>query len=415
LKKRRILLINNYIPPHYLGGAEVVVYNSCRGLGDLGYDASLLMINARMRTSTDEHRQHDGIRVHEVTFQPYGLPKSVFEAFDPRVYRATVAEIDRLKPDLVHVHNLSGASLAPLIACRRMRVPVVLTLHDLWLLCPNNMLYREDGTLCDPARDNGHCHRCFRRYDFWAALPRRRALFAWLARDVNLFIAPSRKLIDLHVSAGYDAARFRHVPNGIRPAGQPVSDSRVLAVMHDCGRFRTLLYAGAISEIKGVPTLIAALPQLTRYVRHLRLIVAGVGDGKLLAQLRRYGLAVQLMGQVPFQQMRGLYAAADLLVVPSVWYENGPMTIAESLMAGTPVVGSAIGGIPEFIDDGQTGYLFPPGDATALTASVIGHMSRSSGERRAMRRRCAESARTALSLELYLDRLEQVYDEVLAG
>ena len=63
MKKRRILLINNYFPPHYLGGAEVVVHNTCHGLAERGHDASVLMVNARMRESADVHRELDGVHV----------------------------------------------------------------------------------------------------------------------------------------------------------------------------------------------------------------------------------------------------------------------------------------------------------------------------------------------------------------
>jgi glycosyltransferase involved in cell wall biosynthesis len=111
--------------------------------------------------------------------------------------------------------------------------------------------------------------------------------------------------------------------------------------------------------------------------------------------------------------MRALFATADLVLLPSVWYENASQTLAESLTAGTPVAGADIGGIPEFIEHGTTGYLFPPGDATALADCVIGHLSRTAAERRAMRRRCAELAQRALSIDLHLDMIEQVYGEVL--
>lgn len=367
-----------------------------------------------MRERAVVHREFDQVPIHEETFQPHWPRHPIFEVLDPRAYRATVAELRRLKPDLVHINNTSGASLAPFVACWRLGVPVVLTLHDLWLLCPNNMLYREDGSMCDPAGETSHCRHCFRRYDFWAAVPWRRALFARLVSNVRVLISGSRKLIDLHVAAGYDRARFRHIPNGIRPSGLPVTDDRVLASMRGRGRFHTLLYAGAIAEIKGVQTLTAALPQLIRDVEHLRVLVAGAGEERLAADLRRYTPVVQLLGRVPFQQMRGLFATADLLVLPTVCYENASLSQAESLTSGTPVLGAAIGGIPEFIEERRTGYLFPPGDAAALAARVVEHLSRPAWERREMRRCCVEYARTALSIDLNLDRIEQVYAEVLA-
>jgi glycosyltransferase involved in cell wall biosynthesis len=279
------------------------------------------------------------------------------------------------------------------------------------------MLYRGDGELCDPAEDPGDCRRCFRRYDFWARIPRRRQVLARLVQNVHTFVSPSRKLVDLHVAAGYDRRRFRVVPYGADPARSRASSDPLLQEYHqERGLFHTLLFAGAVVETKGIQTLIEALPLLMRYVDRFRLLVAGWGDPQILSALRRFDpIVVNVLGRVPFEEMRSLYGIADLTVVPSVWYDNSPMVIYESLLAGTPVLGSEIGGIPELIRPGQTGYLFPAGDARALTERVIQHFALSAPERRAMRRRCARHVRSELSMDRHLDRLQEVYDEVLGS
>lgn len=411
----RILLVTNYFPPHYAGGAEVVVYSECHGLREQGVDASVLMINARMQEQQDRHREHRGVPIHEITYHPYRLRSGLLQAFDPRIFRAMLAELRRVQPDLVHVHNLSGATLAPLLACRRLGLPVVLTLHDHWLLCPNNMLYRRDGSLCDVSTSSRTCNQCFRRYDFWANIPGRRRLFARLAESVRLFVSPSQKLVDLHVAAGYERSRFRVVPNGIKPAlFQPPADPAVRAIAREVGLRRSLLFAGAIAENKGIQTLVEAAPLLARYVPGVRLVVAGSGDPSLVEALRGADPGViELVGHVPFQEMRALYATADLTIVPSLWYENSPMCIYESLLAGTPVLGSDVGGIPELIEPGKTGYTFSRGDPIALTERVIQHFARSARERRSMRRQCVEHSRSHMTLERHLERMQQVYREVL--
>ena len=411
----RILVVTNYFPPQYLGGAELSALNSCRGLLQRGHEVSVLVVNNRTAEPVDVQYSVQNIPVHKVSYRSFLANHSLVQTFGSRVYRTVVAEIRRMRPDLVHVHNVSGATLAPFVACRRLGVPVVLTLHDHWLLCPNNMLYRGDGSLCDPVQGSGYCKQCYRRYDYWARVPRRRQVLARLVRNVRIFISPSRKLVDLHVAAGYDRQRFRVVPYGVDPAlSRSLSSAVLQEYMSQRGRFRTLLFAGAIVETKGVRTLVEALPRLIKYVDRLRLLVAGWGNPRLLGDLERFNpTVVSLLGRVPFEEMRALYAAADLTVVPSVWYDNSPMVIYESLLAGTPVVGSEIGGIPELIQPGRTGYLFPAGDARALTERVIQHFGLSAPERRAMRRQCARWARSDLSMDLHLDRLQAVYDEVL--
>jgi glycosyltransferase involved in cell wall biosynthesis len=88
------------------------------------------------------------------------------------------------------------------------------------------------------------------------------------------------------------------------------------------------------------------------------------------------------------------------------------MVVYESLLAGTPVLGADIGGIPELVQDGETGYLHAPGDATAFAERVILHFSRSALQRRKMRRRCLEYAHTHLTIDRHIDALQQVYAEV---
>jgi len=373
------------------------------------------MVNSRLPQYTDTWHTVRGISVRERTFVPLPLCRRYLEVYDPRVDRAVRSEIRRVKPDLVHVHNVAGATLAPFVACRELGVPVVLTLHDHWLLCPNNMLYQGNGVSCDlsktPLRG---CGRCFRRYAFWANVPGRRRLFKRLVQDVSKFVSPSQSLVDHHVAVGYGRERFRVVRNGIHPtAFRPPSDPIVRELVWQSAYRPTLLFAGALVESKGIGTIVEAVPLLDGYLRP-QFLVAGQGDPACVAAL--LGLdprVVKLLGRVPFEEMRLLYSRADLTVVPSVHLDNSPMVIYESLMSGTPVLGANIGGIPELIVDGETGYLFPPGDAGALAAQAILHFSRSALRRRRMRKRCLEHASKYLTMDRHIEALLGVYAEAL--
>ena len=120
----RVLFLTNTFPPGYTGGAEVANYHICRGLIRRGVRCSILVVNNRMAEPSDEWYELDGIPVHRVDFHTKKR-RPVTDVFDWRVYRAVRAELRRLKPDLIHVQNVSGATLAPYVACRTMKVPVV--------------------------------------------------------------------------------------------------------------------------------------------------------------------------------------------------------------------------------------------------------------------------------------------------
>lgn len=408
----RVLFITNTFPPSYTGGAEVANYHSCRGLMRRGVECSLLVLNNRV-LAVDEWYELGGIPVHRVT-RPR-LRHALTDVFDPTLYGIVKAELARLKPDLVHIQNVSGATLAPYVACRRCNIPVVNTLHDLWLLCPNNMLYLPDGSFCNPAERNPPCQTCFRRYDFWGHVPQRRRVFGALTSNVRLFLSPSQAVIERHVEAGYARGRFRLARLGFEESGGEVSLNPLYAAALASQGAPTLMFAGGGVDIKGAQVLIEALPRLFDAIPTLRVLVAGNGEEDILHSLRRHAPRVQILGSVPFTAMRSLFAAADLALIPSIWHENSPVTIFESCQVGTPVVASAIGGIPEFVQEGETGYLFPAGDAGALANAVLRHLQRPAHERRRMRMNCVRAMRTGLTYENHVNRLLEVYREALGA
>lgn len=409
---KRVLFVTNYFPPDYTGGAEVSLYHSCRGLMANDVACHILHANNRRRVTDDTRHEVDGIPVQRVQF---GTRWPWQDIVDRRIVKAVRREIRAFQPDLVHVHNVSGASLAPFVACRQEGTPVVCTLHDYWLLCPNNTLYRADGSICDPATTGGRCGQCLRRYDYWGDVPGRRALFARLTANVRLFVSPSQALIAQHIAAGYAPSRFRRVPHGIED--RPIPDTGLSpSVAEACIAAEsrpTLLYAGGGVEIKGALTLLEALRLLTCSIDDLLIIVAGSGEADVLNRFRNFAPTVRVLGKVPFLQMRALYAAADLVLFPSVCQESYSMVIYEGFQAGTPAAGSAIGAVPELLAQGRRGYLFAPRDAGQLAASVAAHFGKSPIERRHMRHRCRQFASDQLSLENHIERLHAVYEEAM--
>lgn len=408
----RVLFITNTFPPAYTGGAEVANYHTVRGLIRRGVTCELLSINNRMPRTARDWYKLDGIPVQRVDFFTRRRT-AIGDVFDPRIYRAVRAELKHFKPDIVHMQNMSGATLAPYLACRAAGVPVVNTLHDLWLLCPNNMMLRADGGLCDPRGD----HRdCFRRYDFWGNLPRRLALFSAFTANVRYFISPSQAVIDRHVEAGYARDRFRLVRLGFEPpTSQNVLHPGVRRVIAAAPQRRVVTFAGGGIEIKGAQVVLAALPQLRDQIDGLQLVVAGNGETPILEAFKQFAPTTAVLGWVPFNEMLALYAASELVLLPSTCHENSPVVIYQSYQMGTPVAGSQIGGIPELIEPGSTGALFPPFDPAALADSVAAHLARPAAERRRMRQNCVRMARTHLTLARHLDQHLALYQEVLSA
>lgn len=401
----RVLIVTNYFLPTYLGGAEVSIANSAVGLQNAGHQARVFSISTRGGARRDREHVVDGLSVHEVDLARRYKNRFV-QTYDPTVAALLRYEVDRFKPDVIHTHNLSGASLAPFVVAQRERLPTVATLHDLWLLCANNMMLRRDGSLCSP--EAGGCSQCFREYDYWAPIPLRRRVFRWLARQVYTFISPSQRLIDLHVQGGYEPDRFTLLRHGLHSLERPPAGAPPALGGYHVGA-QTMVFVGAIVVSKGIEIVIRALPRMIEALPAFRLIVAGRGTAELENRLRSFGERVVMLGYVSRAHIADVYAGAGLTVMPSVINENSPLSVCESLIAGTPVVAARIGGIPELVVEGETGYLYSPNSPDELAEAAIAHYNRPAHEQRTMRQACIVYSKREFSVERHVNRLVAIY------
>ncbi|MFC5549600.1 glycosyltransferase family 4 protein [Massilia aerilata] len=278
--------------------------------------------------------------------------------------RSAAGEIDGLcafyRPDVVHVHNtfLMISPAVYWIAARR-KIPVVQTLHNFRLLCPQGTFLRNGAV----------CQDCLKRLP-WRAIPRKcyrgsvpqstllaglLSAHAWLGtyrHKVTRYIALSGYSRACFIDGGLPAEKMRIKPNFVDCSGTPEWGSRSGG-----------LYVGRLSPEKGVETLLEALRILGRNP----LTVVGGGpcaDAVALALGERY-LGIQDSGTVA-ARMR----AAAYLVLPSIGHEQMPMTVLEAFANGLPVIASRRGALADIIQHGVTGLLARPGDAADLAAAI---------------------------------------------
>lgn len=283
-----------------------------------------------------------------------------------RWHRRSHALMRRIRPDVVHVHNVfPGMSPSILPAAREAGAKVVMTLHDLRLVCPNALCFR-DGAPCEdcvgrPVAWPALVHGCYRgsRVETTAPvamLAVHRALGTW-DRAVDGFVAPSRFQRERLVRGGLPADRIRVVPNFVDPDPGPRR-----------GTGSYCLFLGNLTEHKGVRTMLDAWSGLGREVP---LKVAGTfPSGRERATLFREVPGVEWLGRRSRDEVVRLLRGARLLLVPSRWHEVAPMAVLEAFAVGVPVVASRTGSLAELLRDGDDGVLFEPGDPMDLAAAV---------------------------------------------
>ena len=267
--------------------------------------------------------------------------------------------------NLAHVHLIAhqlSPSILPLL--RDEGIPVVHTAHEYKLVCPAYHLYiHHEGEICERCLGGAYrhiiTHRCLKNSLAASTLAGvSQYLHRWSGiyeNNIDLFIAPSQFLAGKLSEGGIPAEQIRYLHNAL--------DLSEYEPDFTPGDYAVFL--GRLQPEKGVRTLLEAM----RNVPSGKLKIVGEGEdaGTLKAYAATHGLEnVEFMGYRTGDELRALMRGAAFLVLPSEWYENCPMVTLEAYAYGKPVVASRIGGIPESIDEGETGLLYEPGDAAQL-------------------------------------------------
>lgn len=270
-----------------------------------------------------------------------------------------LAQLDGFQPDVVHVHNTLPL-ISPSIywAAHRRGLPVVQTLHNFRLMCPQAMFLR-DGRVCEDCL--GHvpwkgvmraCYRGSRAQTavLAASVTMHKAMGTY--RDkVTRYIALNQFCRQKFVDGGLPANKVVIKPNFVEDAGLPTWDDR-----------QGGLFVGRLSTDKGVAVLLQA-----QQLSGASMDVIGAGD--LLEKVRQQ-LGHRALGFLSVAEIITKMRRASYLVVPSLWYENFPRTLVEAFSCGLPVIASRLGALAELVEDGKTGLLFEPGNAQDLAEKL---------------------------------------------
>jgi glycosyltransferase involved in cell wall biosynthesis len=445
----KILLVVHTFFPEFRAGTEVYTLECAKELARRSHEVAVLTwepSHADGDAVTLRSDSLDGVRVHRLSFQ---RPRRHFvrdEYMNPTVTDYLQGFYAAQRPDVIHVMHSMHLSAATLRAARGAGIPVVATATDFWYVCPTFQLYRHDGKLCRGPSDPVTCLRCYVNLHPTLAQKGYRALIfspliriAFLGARVGAWIplpwvrqglGQIRTLVDrarvlrdtvhsavrvLFVSSEF--ARSLFIENGFDASILRVSS---LAIDHgwatrnktpsDRVRFG---YIGTLSEAKGAHILIEAFRGIP------------LGDAADLAiygapaHHRQYfeGLQaaagqdprIQFRGTFPKEDLNRVFQGIDVLVVPSIWYDNMPLVIHAALATGTPVIASDLGGLSSVVDEGVNGLLFPCGSAGALRERMLACV-RTPG----LLARLREGAKPVRAISEAVDELLDTYRSLVA-
>lgn len=400
-----ILHVNKF---HYLrGGCERIYLETANLLESLGHHSLFFSMLHPSNIPCAESEYF----VPYIDFnEAMGPKKSLVAALRVLYYWEASRRLSRLLDkkvvDIVHLHNIYhqiSPSILPAIAQRD--IPMVMTLHDYKVVCPSYNLFSDYGP-CE-ACIGGCYHRALQRRCVKGSLLKtalsvlEMTLHHKLLRlfdQVDLFISPSQFLKNKVMEMGFQN-EIRHLPNY-------VTIEQFTPAYGKCDG--TILYFGRLSQEKGVHLLIEAGKILRTPIE-----IAGTGprENVLRKYVKQAGLDnIRFLGFLQGKKLWQTVARAAVVVLPSCWYENNPLTVLEAFAMGKPVVGARIGGIPELVLDGETGFTFIPGNSADLAAKIEFLL-----KDEALCKRIGRSARTLVeeqySPQLYYEGLTQIYNE----
>jgi glycosyltransferase involved in cell wall biosynthesis len=406
----RVLIVNTR---HFNGGGDsTYAFSLAELLSSEGHDVAFFAMqdarnlpdpNADLFVSSIDFRelnQHrtlsNGVKVLARTIYSTGARRKFAEM------------LDRFSPDIVHFQNfLRHITSSVLFETRKRGLPVVWTLHDYYFACPNTHFLR-DGTseICEACHGGRFYQVALKRCKKRSALASGMAAFeAYCYRYMGVpkmadaFLSPSRFLRAKLLENGFDEHVVHHLPLFL-------PDSTFWDGELDQGY---VLFLGRLEAIKGIDVLI----QAARVARDVPLLIAGSVEEPLASRLHDIlpGNA-QYVGLKRGRELAELTHNALAIVVPSICYENQPLSLLEAFASGKPVIASDLGGITELVTHRERGLLVRPGDAAAL-AGALSWAVANPDQMKAMGRNARQYAFESHSAAAHYASLMNIYRQVV--
>ncbi len=392
----RVLLFHDIAEE--IGGAETYVNRLLAALNAQGHPSRLVTISSKPVPE----------RANVAVFREPSSKAIRFmmkAKWNPWLFLFLCRQIDSFKPSVLHLHHNYKYPSTVLLAAAYKGVPVVQTVHDYGFLCPTIWHVKPGGKACCTkfgwACVQSGCIPLSKYLLELAYRPLKNILEKMIVRKI---ICPSEKLQACISQEGFKTELVRYFIDCLKVPKKRARNAE------------TILYVGGLTPQKGVQVLLHAFASVLKKFPKARLVVVGDGAyrGRLeaIAQDIEISRFVRFAGKVPNSKIGAYYSNAGIVAVPSVWEEQFGLVGIEAMSYAVPVVGSDIGGIPEWLEDGKTGRLAAPGDSKDLAAKICSILG-SPAQAEAMGQRGRKTALVKYcSSENHASRMVQVYKSV---
>ena len=362
----KVLKVIHGYPPYYMAGSEVYTSIFCNEISKK-VDLSIFtrIEDEFTKPYNCSESRENGIRIIRVNkpSRDYTF-RSKYQ--DIRMAKIFERYLDEIAPDIVHIGHLSHLTIKIVNIIHNKNIPIMFTLHDYWMMCIRGQLIRDDLRLCTgPSIEK--CTQCNSKY-FTSYKNAKKEIICWLDmlsnanKKVDLFITPSRFLQQKYIEYGIPKNKIINMDYGF--------DFNLIRSVKKKPSYKIRFgFLGRIIPVKGISLLISSFNKLKDHKAELN-IFGKLPSSSIYLEERCNNSAINFRGEYDYENISEVLSNIDVLIVPSIWYENSPLVIHEAFIAKIPIIASNLGGMVELVQNEKNGLLFKTGNVKDLAEKM---------------------------------------------
>ncbi len=387
-KKPIILHVGWGHPPNLAAGPIYYLHNLCLEQQVEGYSVSCFVAsnekgeqNAPKLTS----KLYDGIDykiINDRSAHYFDWENPQRETINPVIENHFLNVLNEVNPDIVHFHNLIGLSMSLPQISKEFGCVNFISIHNYWMICTRDDLFATNESICIGPDNGAKCANCVGNSSKIKEYVNRVSFSKQIFENsIDAVIAVSEKVKMILQNFGVDPRKIHVHHNGSKIAENNWKNkkSKEDDLMIEKKSTISFGFLGTLMTRKGAHIILEAADKLTQYTNNFEIRIYGHCPTdeykKRLESFMENNSSLQdrvfLEGGYLQHQILEITKDLDIIIIPPIWEDNAPQTVMESLATGTPVIGSNIGGIPDFIFHNRNGYLFHSGDSDELCSLML--------------------------------------------
>ena len=398
----KILMVNKYL--YYKGGAETYALKVGKYLEEQGNELQYFgMYSSKNIVKNDLNLYTQEMDFHTKKLSRILYPFKIIYSFEAK--RKIKNIIKSFKPDVIHLNNINFQLTPSIIEiAKKLEIPVVQTVHDYQMICPNHLLFNPNtNQICEKCINSNkkHCikNKCIHNNKI-------KSIIGYIENYIYTKILKTYSKVDKYICPS------EFLESKLIEAN-PIYKGKTIAIhnyieLNEITNYEKedyVLFFGRLSEEKGFKMFL----EICKELENIKFKVAGTGP---LESICKDIPNVEYVGFKTGKDLEEIIAKAKFSVYPSIWYENCPLSILESESLGTPVITANYGGMKELVEDGKTGILVDRMEKNDLKKS-ISNLYNEDSKVKEMSQNCIDARNSMISMEEYCRNLIGIYKEVV--